>query len=376
MQLKAAIFNDTSHENHHGCHLVMENLVKGLASNYIQTTLMVPNRYEFWLDPILEQKLSECDLIVINGEGTFHGGSAYAERLLKLATDQTLPVFLVNVGYHNNPVSWKGYLQACRGVYARDSESARQISAVLGRHVGWLPDISISDPNHQFSSTKTDGNSRIIFGDSVLEPIGDFIAAQSRRNGGLLVPTMSSPIRVKQGRTGLRRKLNIISSDLARAASNTIYSNRKYVKSHKEYVGEIEKASLHITGRFHGVCISVLTRTPFVTFEANTPKITNMLRDIGLGDHRCQSEFHDLDVSKAHTFSLQEIDLIDQYCDLAHLKAKQLFKEIRETLLPNSSINGGDAVCHRRLMDRSIEQCDLMNRDRASNPHAYRQEVD
>lgn len=47
--------------------------------------------------------------------------------------------------------------------------------------------------------------------------------------------------------------------------------------------GPTQQASLVVTGRFHGICLAILAKRPFVAFASNTHKIEGLLKDANLG---------------------------------------------------------------------------------------------
>ena len=48
-------------------------------------------------------------------------------------------------------------------------------------------------------------------------------------------------------------------------------------------LGDMRDASVVVTGRFHGACLSVVAQRPFVAVSSNTHKIEGLCRDAELG---------------------------------------------------------------------------------------------
>lgn len=71
---KAVVLNDTN-DYHHGCKKVMEYLHKDLHANGYQIVSSTRKSYDF---------LTECDLLVVNGEGTMHHDKPIPHELLNM----------------------------------------------------------------------------------------------------------------------------------------------------------------------------------------------------------------------------------------------------------------------------------------------------
>ncbi|PLW78993.1 polysaccharide pyruvyl transferase family protein [Cohaesibacter celericrescens] len=320
MHLKACLFNDTSDENHHGCNLVVNNLLSGLSRNNISVTKRFPTRCKFWKNRDLSRTLNEFDLIIINGEGTLHDESNYGERLLQIVNLTNRPTYLINSSYYNNPPEWAAYLTKFRAIFTRDSQSANDISRLIGKEVPWMPDLSLLKP---FSPQPTANRQGTICGDSVIDDITEQLMAWSQADNTDFLPIMSSPIRIIPGRTGLKRRINVSTSTISRLIANRLSGQGNYKKQHADYIDAISKSSQHITGRFHGVCISLMTRTPFLGIESNIPKISRMLDDIGLGQERILTEISKTTIYGDVAFSVDELAMINAYIEKARSQFDQ-----------------------------------------------------
>jgi hypothetical protein len=98
------------------------------------------------------------------------------------------------------------------------------------------------------------------------------------------------------------------------------------------YLARIAAAEGHVTGRFHAVCLSMLTETPFLALGSTTSKVQTLLDDAGLGQDRLisEAELDALTLADAvRPFSVAERDAIRAFRESAAAKAARLFADIR-----------------------------------------------
>jgi len=139
--LKAVLLNDTSVEDHHGCSIVVDQLVSGLDKYGINVSCRVPLSGGGLFDM---SKLRGFDLCIINGEGTMHHDSVVALALCEVASycsENGIPCFLVNSVWQDN-VLLNRYLKDFTAVYFRDQSSA-QAAAEYCPRVEVVPDLTM-----------------------------------------------------------------------------------------------------------------------------------------------------------------------------------------------------------------------------------------
>lgn len=285
MSIKLVLMNDTSNRFHHGCARVMRLLCKGLTDRGAKILATSPARHDWESDQFFLAAVRDCDGVVINGEGTLHHGSKAGERLLRIAThpaSRGKKKFLVNALYDSNPDCWREFLSEFDLLMARDSDSAHQLSAAVSRTVEWLPDLSLSEAVEDNIKQRMG----MIIGDSVrLERRRELAKYFAIVEGGAYVPTKTLTHAI--WRTPI----------LGFALSNALffvynaYPNIRLGKiemptDEMSYIERIASAELHITGRFHGVCFSLLTETPFLALSSNSGKVEKLLVDLNLGTSR------------------------------------------------------------------------------------------
>ncbi len=246
---KAILINDTSNERHIGCDNVIKNIRYLCMKNDIDiiktfTRQDVNNRH-----PLLIEKIKEIDIIIINGEGSLH--DAYGRRwfigLLDIIPESKKTV-LINAVWHNmGTIKQMDKLSLISVREANSYESLMKDYPNIAR-VWVIPDVIFYTPKMPKELT-------IGYGDSVsgsvasqLDKLGNYFPLQYNRKGN---PIYSPYI-----------------------ARNGIYSYLKWLKT----------LDLHITGRFHGVCLSAMAGTPFLAIASNARKIEGILRDMGCSE--------------------------------------------------------------------------------------------
>ncbi len=321
MTRTAVILNDTSTRYHHGCARVMRLLVEGLERHGLTVAARSPARHDWAKDAKFLHALREADVIVINGEGTLHHGRPAGEALLAVTDHEArgaTPVALVNALWQDNPESWSAALSRIDLIAARDSVSAEAMADASGRNVRWLPDLSLSAPTPGFEGQREG----IIIGDSVKPgPRRVLGAAASKLPDAVLVPTKTL--------TGSIWHMAAARAVLARAWYGALRVPRLEMPSDEaSYLDRIARARLHLTGRFHAVCLSMLTETPFLALASNASKIERLLTDAGLGTDRLATAEGLDPPPEIFDFSAEELALIRAFRRMAAERAETLFADI------------------------------------------------
>lgn len=288
MTYNAVLMNDTRTLGHFGCQRVMRRIESLLAARGIGVIGRSAVRAEWQQDAAFLAALAQSHVVVINGEGTMHHGAAHARRLLDVVEHPargTTPVVLVNALYQDNPPEWGRLLDRISIIAARDSWSAAELSRVTAAPVRHVDDLSISAG---FIDAPTRRRSQqVVVGDSVFPEVSSGLAAIARECRDVAVlpiqdrslpatPRADSPF-AAWGRS-LARAVGV------RATGRCF--------SEADYVDRLRGASLHLTGRFHAVCLSLVTRTPFLCLTSNSWKIEALLHDFGLGTDRLVGPAH------------------------------------------------------------------------------------
>ena len=333
--MKIMVLNHTNIDgNHFGCQKVDKNIRLWLKQLGVTHTTFVPTGTKNYSAELHATALG-VDLILINGEGTFHSGRQKAELCLRFASKfalQGVPVWFINALYQDNPVAWRKYLSTFQKVIARDSFSRKALCEILDDNVQCSGDLSLSI-DYKLGAN-SEGN-KVLVSDSVSRSkSADLLRfAFSIRNKA---PVQYVPLRASSNwlrgtdiRSRARRllKFGLANSEISQWQGLTLMNN------HQDFLDVCEKSCLHVTGRFHSVCFSLLTRTPFVSLSSNSWKINALINDVGLNPQRIISKrsLSEKLILQDWSFSMEESDNINRFLTSTQNYWTQLFTSAKQT---------------------------------------------
>lgn len=327
---KVALLNDTSYHNHFGCRLVISNLRSSLERRGMYLHARNPVGVDWWKNRSFTEKLNDCSIVIINGEGTFHHGATRAENLLKIVEFpfRTRPrIILINTIYEDNPVNWTKSLKKLDLIYARDLWSQNSVQK-LGLQAGLAPDLSFLRFKDDL---KQDANkSTVAFGDSV-----------KRRDRKLLLQLYEKsslnkiylPITSWQKRGEARddfrsrvRNTHSFFAEKTKAIINNTLPGPLF--SHNDYTRRLAQSNLSITGRFHTVCLCVKLLVPFLYLESNSYKIDALMDEVGLDLSRKLAPTMKHLEEKSYEFSEMEQMAISNYKQKGDISFNEMFAKI------------------------------------------------
>jgi polysaccharide pyruvyl transferase WcaK-like protein len=254
--------------------------------------------------------LRACDAILINGEGTLHHGRPRAERVLKVVDHplrQGKPVYIVNALYQANPPEWSRYLDKVDLVLTRDSRSSQELNRVYSGEMHQALDLSMHVP-HPIASQST--RERLAFGDSVDPKTTRLLLdAHRKTQGAVFLPVMRSLKSRRPSWPAPLRAWRDFYIEVHARLSGWRDGSIRFVADDHGFLRELENSTLHVTGRFHGVCLSLLAQTPVLTVASNSWKIEALLDDLGLSRERLITPqvLRELDLNQLRLdFSAQE----------------------------------------------------------------------
>jgi hypothetical protein len=311
--MRVAILNDTAqpqpHQGRHfGCVLVMRNLVQMLAQHDIYPAWSCPSHVDWRMQAHLVPP--NIDGIIVNGEGSIHDSAArWKPRALaaagSFARDKLgVPAILLNATLFRNEDRIYDDLRSFSGVFVRDGSSGRELKEKGIEH-DVLPDLTFAFDLPSMEPLRKG----ICVTDSRLKSVTDLLAQFSDRRG--------YPIQaIREGRArGVQRFL-------------------PGLRQRTSFAEFLAKHELAITGRFHGVTTCLLTRTPFIAIESNTPKIANLLNDVFATTSRLTDirQIENLDLWHYAFWSSDELECVDLYCSSARQRIDAMFGKIAEIL--------------------------------------------
>lgn len=281
--IKVIYANDLSSVPHYGCKLVNGNLKAAIQKMAVLTGTIPHDRLA---DPQSFRLLNEGDVLVINGEGNFHGRNPRKlGEIVALATEGRRlgkRVALINTVGQNIPagIDW-GIFDF---VSTRESDSAEAF-----RKAGYQGELMVAPDGTlltEFAAPTSRGN-QIVVADSVL--------SRPRRELRWLVRDLRS------------RGFDAVYAPFHRKWKNVVLAfflrgwfRGKSVESVLELFGN---AKLVISGRFHANCFALITQTPVVSIDSNTHKTRAMMRDFGLAEHQ---HFQDIEALRSFVFNALE----------------------------------------------------------------------
>lgn len=315
MSLKAVFLNDTSGHHHFGCFRVMRTIEDALKARGIEVTAKSLVRQDWERDADFLKALRAADLIVINGEGTLHHGSRHAEKLLKVVRDPNrgdIPIVILNALFQDNPPEWDQLLNQVSLISVRDSRSFAELKDRYCGELHQTLDFSLFEP---FANGEGTERISLIIGDSFFRDVTEDLANLSDNSAAdIFLPIVRTIKSSKPQFSPIRRMLREAVIFMHRNLFRLRHPKTKYCKSEYEYLNELSKGELHITGRFHSVCFSLLTLTPFLVLSSNSWKVEALIEDLGLASHRVM-KFEDIQRSiqrsENHDFLESEISSIE-----------------------------------------------------------------
>jgi len=328
--IKVVVLNDTSKEFHHGCDRVMDNLYFNLK-RFSCEVIYISYLNDSLENPELILSLNECDLAIINGEGTIHHGNPYAEKLIKLVSLSTAGKrYLINTTYNENPSEYKEFLQHFDGVFVRDSMSKFELNKInIDAQV--VPDLTFYS---EACSGSRHNNETLIIGDSVKRETA-LLLYESRHKSQKVKPlsvfkkSKSFIGRMKQVRRSLAVRDIFKPRFMLRIAMARMWYTSESCIGHAEYAAKIAESGSVLSGRYHTICMAIKNETPFCVVGSNTFKIESLLIDAGLST-RIISEISlkQMKLIDIPIFSEDENRKLKEFNYTAKLKIENMFNNI------------------------------------------------
>lgn len=324
---KIAIFNDTRRTSHYGCEFVMENLFRELENRNLEPVFYWPVGMDWRSVNGLMSNIKGVDAIIVNGEGSIHHDRPPAEYLSEIAPligmEHNIPCFLINASVYEVRESVISNLRHFRKIYVRETlteESLKQhdISAQV------VPDLT-------FLTHPPDDSRRlhpVLCTDSVNRSVAREIKEISKGKGWhfLKMVHSSRPLSFEHGHGW----------EFYRRYAKWFYALvlRQNTKRRQSFMSYLSSHELLCTGRFHGVTLSIVTRTPFIAVGSNTPKISGLLQDV-FGSRKRLVELNDfraVNNSLDHGWTDEEKVAVDSYNSKARNAITKMFDEIRDCI--------------------------------------------
>lgn len=283
------LLNDTDEEGtHFGCMRVMRTIREEFSQRGLTDLPSIKVGTHWQRDPVLTAMIDAADVVVINGEGTLHHGKRRGKWLLEAGHRVKMRggrVALINALWQENPPSWADLACGFDILACRDGRSAKDLSTATGRDVTLLGDLSML---HPFSAPATE-RTGIMVGCSVHGNVTEALARFAQRGDHDFVPLTVTMKVVPARLVGWRRWLRSQRYNWQNRRFRLRYPAARFVRDDAEYLTELSRHRLVVTGRFHAVCLAILSGTPFLAVSSNSWKIEALISDIGLDPARLRS---------------------------------------------------------------------------------------
>lgn len=294
------ILNDTSVNNHHGCQIVMDNLVCALKKNGARVIHTVPCRDD-WTDTGHRKHIEASDRILVNAEGSTHSGRPFAEALLRVSAfckERGIPCDFINGVYQDNSESMHRSMRDFSKRFVREGYSKSTLQA-LDIESEVVPDLTLGTPLYRPELLDFDRG-----GDRQKPPSFSFLFTDSVNTGtsmqlyrmrAQLPGSIYMTLRHSPKFLSLKKRLFDIlfrkkfRCDLIKGRGENSYTDNIF-----DLFEIISCSDFVVTGRFHMMCFCVLLNKPFLVFNSNSHKVAGMLADMGLTD-QCLASITDLD---------------------------------------------------------------------------------
>ncbi|MCQ1059398.1 polysaccharide pyruvyl transferase family protein [Photobacterium sp. ZSDE20] len=338
---KAVILNDTSFESHHGCETVVKNIKDLLLQNGIKTIDTHPVGKPWVENKSFIASMSQADIVIVNGEGTLHHSQPRAKDLISVGNyvkeNLNIPVVLINSTCQENNSEIIESIKCYDLIFVRESLSQQEL-AKYDIKSKVVPDMSFYS-QYDLSKKATTGRTGIT--DSVYFDLSEKLYLLSLEEGYEFLPAKTNS---KIRKFTVNALLKHAESNLFKAIRYPFYKLKLikfkykkirkfyYLNDYESYVNKIASSQFMIIARYHSLCFSLKTLTPFLALKSNSHKIEGILSDVGIESSRIVTE-PDITTSEFKKFTSEEESNILNYINEAPTKIECMFKEINDLIV-------------------------------------------
>jgi hypothetical protein len=336
---RVLILNDTDEGGtHFGCVRVMRTIRTELKLRGLEEHSSIKVGTDWRVVPRFVDMIDAADLVVINGEGTLHHGRRRGRWLLEAgarAKSRGARVALINALWQENPADWADLAMDFDVLACRDSMSADELALATGRNVAVVGDLSMLYPHPVQAAVARDG---MTIGCSVSSTVTRVMADLADRMGTEFMPVTTAPRTVPARTEGWRRWVATRVAEWQNRRFRAAHPRMRTVADDYAYLDALRTRQLLVTGRFHSVCMALLTETPFLATSSNSRKIEALVSDIGLDPTRLvtlKDLTPDVILGRDWAFAPQELASIQGSLARWRTTAEALFDSIAELVTPD-----------------------------------------
>ena len=284
MTKRAIIINDTTWENHIGCASVIMSIKQQCKKRQIDVVRTYQRSDIIHGYRAIQKSMNKIDIILVNGEGSLHHSPQWFGDLLKILPDNKA-CFLINTIWDKMFFSDVNLLNKFKLISVRESSSYNELLKTYSKpeKISIVPDLIFGLDTVNKNLARNEHG----FGDSVLYSLREYLSSFDN-----YFP------------------LN--------------YQDKKI--DAQEYIDWLRSLNLYITGRFHGVCLSIMAETNFFAFPSNSHKIEGILKDLN-----CEELLiHSLNDTKKINKDKNYIEIFRKYQTNAKEKINTFFDKVAE----------------------------------------------
>lgn len=300
------VANDVGLASHHGSKMVLARIVDELTARGF-SVVTIPHGQP-WRS--YREVIDRASAVVVNGEGTLHHSAEAAGDLLSLGPycrERGIPAFLINSIWQDNSSQMARDAASFTARWVRESASQADLRT-QGVESEVLPDLTLGwEVPVNGSGTHFPRSGPVVITDSVVLADTLRLARYVVEHPGTLFTTLTprhtTPVNYTDApflrlpprpAVGFGEAARTVLSQArsfayrARGAALASLRRRRGIQreySLNEFFDLLGSTPLLVTGRFHAVCLALLTGTPFLALTSNSHKTQAMLADCGLG-HR------------------------------------------------------------------------------------------
>lgn len=269
--MRTLILNDTRSDQHIGCELVMQNLLRmcGRAGLKPIGTVLNSARDD---EAIVLALASEFELLLVNGEGTMHHDRPKARSLCAAASAAARlgkKVVLLNTVWQANQELNK-HLRDFDLVFCRESRSQAEL-AIAGSTATVVPDLVFATDAPTVSGDANRRARGAVVIDSVDRATTLTWAWRALRQRAAMMTMHEGHCRLLQRRPWLHWGIRM-------------RSQKPIECLNAGWASQLRRFERVISGRYHGCCLAMLLGIPTIGIPSNTHKIEGLFADAGLGE--------------------------------------------------------------------------------------------
>lgn len=329
---KAILINDTRSECHHGCSTVYETIAQLAKRSTIDILATAPVHRDWRTDKRVLAAFDECDVVIVNGEGTIHHDRPAGRWLLaagELARSTGKKSALINTTWQENGPALIELAHNFDIVSVRESASECELRS-HGINARRIPDLALYR-----QCPPADRRSGVSYTDSVLGPVALDIYKRMRA-------LKARPVSLLFDRRTLRQFLGLARRyvpgadaanpmKLIQALRAAAIDWNAQTSDRSEFARQVASSELVVTGRFHMLIYALSTLTPVLVVGSNTHKNRATLVDSGLGAwrHIEPADINEALLERARHWDDGELQRLRNYRDTSRREMEILFDDIR-----------------------------------------------